>query len=125
LERACGGSAGCGTCAIDSHRQTHQCGVSLGGLDPAGQHHGARAGPGYAACRAAHADIGCERAIPIALAIAAPDLDDGPHACRGQKASCSEASAPGAGRACAAIARYAAAARDRKRLILSKAFGDR
>ena len=47
-----GGSAGGGACAVDADRQAHQCRFSVGGLDPAGQHHDAGAGHRAAAPRA-------------------------------------------------------------------------
>ena len=45
------GPIGGGARADDAHRQAHQCRVSVGGLDPSGQHHDARAGDGAGAAR--------------------------------------------------------------------------
>ena len=75
---AAAGGSGRGPCAIDAHRQTHQCRVSHRSLDPAGQHHDAGAGLGRDATRAARSGFRCQRLI------AHPD--DGPGAGSGQEA---------------------------------------
>ena len=63
---AASGAVDC-TRALHAHRQAHQCRVSVGGLDPAGQHHDARAGDRNGAGRAARAGAG-----ECAAAVAAP-----------------------------------------------------
>jgi hypothetical protein len=94
VERAAARSAGRGTSVIDAHGQADQCRFSLGILDPACQHHDARAWHVRDGIRAAYARIviGRERAI----AVTAPDACDG-NTCLGggQKAACAETSTHG------------------------------
>jgi hypothetical protein len=94
-----GGGSGGGPCAIDAHRQTHQCRVPDGGLDPACQHHDAGAWRGSAAVGAA-LDVGGSQ---CAIAVTAPGFDANGWIGRGQKAGCAEIFARNlrAGSACA------------------------
>ena len=118
MDRARAGGSGRGPCAIDAHRQTHQCRVSHRSLDPAGQHHDAGAGPGRDATCAARSGFRCQR--PIA------HPDDGPRAGGGQEAGTETQAYAGTGGAGANRARCAtAAARCLKRLMLSKVAADR
>ena len=72
------GGSGRGPFVVDAHRQTHQRRVSQRGLDPAGQHHDAGAGPGDAG-RPARSGFRCQRL--------SAHRDDGPGAGGGQEAS--------------------------------------
>ena len=62
-----------GAYAVDADGQAHQCRFSLGGLDPARQHHDAGAGH-YAAARAAagRVDTGASAPLPSPRPAAAP-----------------------------------------------------
>jgi hypothetical protein len=82
-------------CAIDANRQTHQRRISHRGLDPAGQHHDAGAGPGDGAC------AGSISSGDPTIAVTAPDFDARPRARVGQEAtrveSCAHTGAGSAG----------------------------
>jgi hypothetical protein len=96
VERAAARGAGRGTSAIDAHGQADQCRFSLGILDPACQHHDARAWHVRDGVRTAYARIviGRERAT----AITAPDAGlcgGSPCLGGGQKAACAETSTHG------------------------------
>ena len=116
MERACRGSAGGGAGAHDAHGQTHQCRFSDGGLDPAGQHHDARAGHRTGAIDGARAGSNGE----CAVAVTAPSVDG--RGRTGQEAARTEILARGAGSACAG---GASSSGGRQRLMLSKAAAGR
>jgi hypothetical protein len=102
MERAtAGGDAGRRVIAFGADGQTHQCRFSQRRLNPAGQHHDARAGRGAAARRTAPAAI--DTAGDCTLAVAAPDADGIPRAGGSQKTRGAEvlAEASSSGSACA------------------------
>jgi hypothetical protein len=96
VERAAARSAGRGTSVIDAHGQADQCRFSLGILDPACQHHDARAWHVRDGIRTAYARIVVRR--ERAIAITAPDAGlcgGSPCLGGGQKAACAETSTHG------------------------------
>ena len=96
-----GGSAGRRVIFFGTVRQTDQCRFPQRRLDPAGQHHDARAGRGAAARRTAPAAI--NTAGDCTLAVAASDADGIPRAGGGQETAGAEvlAEARRSGSACA------------------------
>ena len=110
MERARGSNAGRGTWVIDTHRQTHQCRLSLGSLDPACQHHDARAGSGGHAPRSSIGpNVGCERGV----ALAAADIERSPGRAGGRRQKAVSAEVLARGGAGAACARYRSRANSR------------
>jgi len=99
-----GGDAGRRVIAFGAAGQTHQCRFPQRRLDPAGQHHGARAGRGAAARRTAPAAI--DAAGDCTLAVAASDANGVARAGGSQKTGGTEvlSEARSSGSACAARA---------------------
>ena len=121
MERAtAGGGAGCRVIAPGAGRKTNQCRFPHCRLDPAGQHHDARAGLGATACGTAPAAI--DTAGDRANAVAASDAGGIPCVGRGQKTAGSKvlAEARGSGSTYAGRSGARASSRGRQRLSLFK-----
>ena len=118
---AAGGGAGRRVIAFGADGQTHQCRFPDRRLDPAGQHHDARAGRGAAARRTAPAAI--DTAGDCAIAVAASDADGNPRAGGGQETIGAEVlgEARSSGSACAGRT-GTVSSRGRQRLSFLKSY---
>ena len=113
-----GSSANGGARANDAHRQAHQCGFPIGGIDAAGQHHDAGAGNHGGASCAARAGAG-ECAAAVAASGNHDHSDRAGSICSagcGQKAARTEILTRWSGSTCA---------RRRRRVMLPKSVAGR
>ena len=115
-----GSRAGGGARADDARRQAHHCRFSIGGLDPAGQYHDARAGDHRGAGGTARAGPGECTAAVSASGSHHNDYGDRARSTgstnRGQEAGCTEVLTRWSGSTCARCG----GARGRRRVMLPK-----